>query len=317
MKYLVLLLSLTLSTISCSSIKEQPMTEEESVVTLDTGTGLLEGTLLISSAPDSTSVALIIAGSGPTDRNGNNPRMTNNSLRMLAHGLSEAGISSVRYDKRGIAKSKKAGPKESDLRFENYIDDASSWINYLSEQDRFKEIIVIGHSEGALIGMVASKHDAVRKFISLAGPGRNLDEIIREQLREQPPKLLEQTTPILDKLKQGELVDDVPKALKALFRPSVQPYLISQLKYDPAVEIAKLSKPVLVVQGTTDIQITEKDADLLAGNNDNASKVVIDGMNHVLKSASTDRKSNLKTYNEPDLPISPALLDAVEQFLNE
>jgi len=314
-KYLVFLAALTLFSSACSSAKTQPLTDEETVVSIDTGTGILEGTLLTPNGLNAETVALIIAGSGPTDRNGNNPSMTNNSLSLLAHGLSESGISSVRYDKRGIGKSRKAGPKESDLRFQHYIDDASSWIDYLQDQDNFKEIIVIGHSEGALIGMIASQHDAVSKFISLASPGQNLDQIIREQLRAQPPALLEQAAPIMDKLLQGEKVDDVPKELYAIFRPSVQPYMMSILPLDPTIELAKLSKPILVAQGTTDIQISVTDADKLEASNKNVTKVVIEGMNHLLKTASEDRQANIRTYNNPDLPIKTELFHAIREFL--
>ncbi len=174
--------------------------QSEKVVILKTGTGKLEGTLLIPEAKVTIPVALIIAGSGPTDRDGNNPMMKNNSLKMLATELLKNGIASLRYDKRGISKSKNAGLKESDLRFENYIEDTEGWIEFLKQDKRFCEIIVIGHSEGSLIGIIASQQKNVAKFISIAGAGQSADKTIREQLEAQPLIVLEQASPILDKL---------------------------------------------------------------------------------------------------------------------
>ncbi|QUM80241.1 alpha/beta hydrolase [Moritella sp. 5] len=288
----------------------------EKIVNIETGTGKLEGTLLTDDSKVSKTVALIIAGSGPSNRDGNNPTMTNNSLKMLADELSKLGISSLRYDKRGIGKSKSSELKESELRFENYINDAISWIEYLNNLSNFNKIVVIGHSEGSLIGMVASQQKNVDKFISIAGAGQPIDQTIREQLKSQPPIVIEQSTPILDKLLQGERVQNIPAFLNSLFRPSVQPYLISWFKYNPQKEIAKLNKPVLIVQGSTDIQVSLMDADKLEAANIKADKVVIQKMNHIFKEATLDRQSNFQTYNQPELPIKPELVEVIGEFVH-
>ncbi|MGI1945703.1 alpha/beta hydrolase [Shewanella glacialipiscicola] len=291
-------------------------TSIKQIVSIETGTGKLEGTLLTpDDVKDSKIVALIIAGSGPTDRDGNNPSMTNNSLKMLADELVKVGISSLRYDKRGIGKSKTSGLKEIDLRFDNYIDDASHWVEYLNNLSRFNKIVVIGHSEGSLIGMVVSQQKDVDKFISIAGSGQPIDQTIREQLAAQPPVVIEQSTPILDKLLQGETVENVPEFLNSLFRPSVQPYMISWFKYDPQKEISKLNKPVLIIQGSTDIQVGLMDADKLAAANKKADKVVIKEMNHIFKEATLDKQANYQTYNQPDLPIKPELVKVISEFI--
>ena len=286
----------------------------EKVISIETGIGKLEGSLLTSDVKGSNTVALIIAGSGPTDRNGNNPSMTNNALKMLAEELALVGISSLRYDKRGIGQSKAAGLKEIDLRFDHYINDARHWIDYLVTLNNFNKIIVIGHSEGSLIGMIASQQTNVDKYISLAGAGQPIDLTIRAQLKAQPPIVLEQSTPILDKLLKGETVDNVPAFLNALFRPSIQPYMISWFKYDPRQEIAKLNKPVLIVQGDTDIQVSLTDADNLAIANNKAKKVVIKNMNHIFKQATLNRQANLLTYSQPDLPIKAELIKVISDF---
>lgn len=297
-------------------VSELPAAQTEQIVRLDTGTGTLEGSLLVPDVDKGMPAALIIAGSGPTDRDGNNPAMQNNSLKMLAVELAKNGIASLRYDKRGIGKSRQAGLVEKDLRFEHYISDAEDWVRLLKKDKRFSQLSIIGHSEGSLIGMIASRNKNVDKFISIAGTGRPADELIREQLKAQPAMVLEQSEPILDKLVKGETVTDVPPMLNALFRPSVQPYLISWFKYDPKIEIAKLSKPILVVQGSTDIQVAEKDAEMLAKANPGAEKRIINGMNHIFKEAKADWQENIKTYNQPDLPIKQELVKVIVDFIN-
>jgi len=154
--------------------------QTEEIVILNTETGNIEGTLMMPPSNPTKTIALIIAGSGPTDRDGNNPAMKNNSLKMLAIELNKNGIASLRYDKRGIGKSMQAGLKEADLRFENYVNDAKKWTVYLKNKLKFNNIIVIGHSEGSLIGMIASQNNIVSKFISIAGAGQSADKIIRE-----------------------------------------------------------------------------------------------------------------------------------------
>jgi hypothetical protein len=285
------------------------------IVVLETENGRLEGTLLVPDIKRDIPVALIIAGSGPTDRNGNNPGMKNNSLKMLAEGLTKEDIASLRYDKRGIGKSRNAGMHEDSLRFEHYIQDARDWIELLQKRKEFNDIIVIGHSQGSLIGMIASRKKEVKKFISIAGSGESVDKLLLAQLKSQPPYVMEDAKPIIEKLKNGQTVDDIPQYLYSLFRPSVQPYVISQFKYDPCEEIAKLDKQIMIIQGTTDLQIRILDANLLAMSNPNAEKHIIKGMNHIMKNAESDRQKNLATYNQPDLPLTEGLVDKIVKFI--
>ena len=288
----------------------------EKIVTLKTASGDLEGTLITPSSNSLKTIALIIAGSGPTDRDGNNPAMMNNSLKMLANELDKNGITSLRYDKRGIGKSQQAGLKETDLRFENYINDVKAWIDYLKNELKFNKIIVIGHSEGSLIGMIASQRNNVSKFISIAGAGQSADKIIREQLKSQPMSVTIPANAILDKLVKGDTVSDVPPILNSLFRPSVQPYIISWFKYDPQKEIAKLKIPVLIIQGTTDIQVGTDDANRLAKALPKAKLAIIEGMNHIMKQAPADRQMNILTYTQPDLALKKELIDTIIPFIN-
>jgi pimeloyl-ACP methyl ester carboxylesterase len=288
---------------------------KEEDITLKTKTGDIEGTLMVPETKEQIPVALLIAGSGPTDRNGNNPYMTNNSLKMIAEGLAENGIASLRYDKRAIAKSRKSGLKEIDLRFEHYVKDAEDWIQLLKKDKRFNSVTVIGHSEGSLIGMIAAKGSKADKFVSLAGVGQSADKLLKEQLKAKPPIVLEKSAPIIDKLVEGKTVKDVPQFLFALFRPSVQPYLISWFKYDPSKEIAKLTIPVLIIQGTTDMQVGLEEAELLAKAKKDSKKFILKGMNHVLKEAPADRQKNALTYNNPNLPLKDGLMKGIVDFI--
>lgn len=284
-------------------------------VTLQTKTGKIEGTLLVPKTKKQVAVALLIAGSGPTDRNGNNSMMQNNSLKMIADSLYAHGIASLRYDKRGIGESKAAGSSEINLRFDNYVQDASGWVEFLEQNKKFNSIVIIGHSEGSLIGMIAAQQKDVTKFVSLEGAGEPANIVIRDQLKHQPSYILEMCNPILDSLALGRTVDSVPKILYALFRPSVQPYLISWFHYNPQTEIHKLHKPVLIIQGTTDIQVGVKDASNLAKADPTAKLVIISGMNHILKNAPADRAQNIQTYYNPDLPLNQQLVKVVVKFI--
>ena len=236
---------------------------QEEIIVLETPTGNIEGTLLVPSK-ENAPLVLIIAGSGPTDRDGNSGSLKNNSLKMLAQGLYDNNIASFRFDKRGIAKSAKAMIEEEDLRLEHYIEDVQQWYLLLKDDSRFSSVIILGHSEGSLIGMIASQDVIPDKFISLAGPGVSMQATLKRQLADQPPYILSMSLPIIEQLEKGKTVDSIPPLLNMLFRPSVQPYLISCFKYDPAVEISKVKCPVLIIQGTTDIQIQVEDAKKLS-----------------------------------------------------
>lgn len=287
-------------------------------IVLETPTGKLFGSLELPKSSAPLPVALIIAGSGPTDRNGNSPLIqgANNSLKYLAEGLAAQGIASVRYDKRGVAESVKAAASESELRFETYIDDAVLWGKQLRTDKRFSSVIVIGHSEGSLIGMVAAQKMNADAFISIAGVGRPASQALLDQLKGKLPDDLQSRTEMITKsLSEGKTVEDVPPALGPLFRHSVQPYLISYFKYDPAKEIAKLSIPVLIAQGTTDIQAPAQEAKLLAQAKPSAGLLMIEGMNHVLKEVPAEQEKQIKSYTDSSLPVAPKLIEGINSFI--
>lgn len=285
-------------------------------VSVRVSSGVLHGSMLIPDEKNKMPVVLIIAGSGPTDRNGNNTKMTNNSLRFLAEGLAEKGIASLRYDKRGVGESSEAKSKESETRFEDMIDDAENWLDLLKNDNRFSKIYVAGHSEGALIGIIISQKDYVDGYISLAGSGESIDLTLRDQLAVLPGFMKKKTYSIIDELKSGNKVEKVPFYLKSLFKPDLQTYVMSWMNYDPSVEITRLDKPVLIVQGDNDVQVPVKNAELLKSAYPDAESELIEGMNHILKIAPEKRNSNLRTYKNPDLPVARGLVDSITAFIH-
>ncbi|MEG0849819.1 alpha/beta hydrolase [Flavobacterium plurextorum] len=315
MKNIFLFFSVLFLTIANAQNAKQH-TFKETNVTLKINIDQLYGTLTVPDEVKKCQVALIIAGSGPTDRNGNNPMMKNNSLKMLAEALAKNGIASLRFDKRGIGESKASAITESSLVFENYTEDVKSWINFLKLDKRFTQLTVIGHSEGSLIGMIAGAK--ANKFVSIAGAGESADKLIKSQIASKSNKQLEDMTfPIIDSLKSGNKVNKVDPLLNSLFRPSIQPYLISWFKYDPQTEIKKLTVPVLVLQGNNDLQVSVKDAESLAQANKNSQLAIIDKMNHIMKIIDGDKQANMDSYNNETLPISEVLIEKIVSFIKK
>jgi pimeloyl-ACP methyl ester carboxylesterase len=298
---------------------QAPPKKGASDIEVATPSGTLVGTFDLPSGKGPWPVVLFIVGSGPTDRDGNSASLKNDCLKQLGQSLAKRGIAALRYDKRGVGASAAAGTDESKLSIAIYADDAAAWIKKARADKRFTKVAVLGHSEGSLIGILAAKQAPHDALISIAGAGRELGAVLRDQLKQNlPAELDSQATAILAELEAGRTVTDVPPPLMSLFRPSVQPYLISWLKYKPAKEIAGLSVPILVVQGTTDLQVSVDNAKLLAGNNQRATLAAIENMNHVLKH--TTEKTvlgQMQCYSDPALPIEPRLVDAVETFLKE
>lgn len=294
------------------------------LVTLKTSTGTLHGTIDLPAGPGPWPVVLIHPGSGPTDRDGNSRlsaalQYTNDSLKLLGRGLAAKGIAALRIDKRGVGASKLAVLKERDLRVETYGDDAAAWLALLRKDLRFNRIGIIGHSEGTLIGLLAAKQQPVDAMVCLCGLARPLQDVLRVQLKDKVSKeLYDASDKIMTELAAGREVPekDVPASLAMLFRPSVQPYLISEFHQDPSSIIGTLKCPVLVVSGTSDIQVSIDDGKHLAAAKAGAKQIVLKHMNHVLKQTDkTGLVDQLPTYSDPNLPLHPELVEVLADFL--
>jgi alpha-beta hydrolase superfamily lysophospholipase len=303
--------------LSSSLAQATPHASMQLPMRLQTEQGTLFGTMLKPAGDAPQTVALLIAGSGPTDRDGNNPEGgKSDSLKRLAQSLAKQGIASLRYDKRGVAASRAATPDEHSLSVEAYVNDAIAWSRLLRQDPDFNDLVLIGHSEGALIASLAAPEAQASAVISLAGTGRPIDQVLREQIATRlPPKPRAQSNAILDLLMQGEMTDQVPENLQVLFRPSVQPYLISLLRQNPAKAFAQLQIPALIVQGSHDIQVSVEDALALSAAKPDAELLIVPGMNHVLRIVNPDLQSQIASYNNPKLPFAAGLAEHIGQFI--
>ncbi|MCC4214367.1 alpha/beta hydrolase [Leeuwenhoekiella parthenopeia] len=276
---------------------------------------LISGTLLTPPQKTDT-LAIIIAGSGPTDRNGNQQMQQNNSLKKLAEGLTRKSIATYRYDKRILKLLRNNTLKEEELRFEDFVDDAVATINYFKNHD-YSTIILIGHSQGALIASLAAAEEPVNKLVSLAGSGQPLDLLILDQLKKQAPGLVDNAKQAFDDLKTKGKAENFSIGLASLLRPSVQPFLKSWMAYDPADALQALEIPILLISGTKDIQVPPGESQLLKEAKPEAKLVLIDSMNHVLKKVTGDDLDNAKTYSNPGLPVAPELIEEISLFIRK
>lgn len=299
--------------------KEEPAIQENgaSEVTFANGQVVLHGTLTMPETTGKVPVALLIAGSGPTDRNGNNSMGVSCDIyRILADSLRNAGIACVRYDKRGIGASIQASGNEGDARFEDMIDDAAAIIKALNADTRFSGVYVIGHSEGSLVGMVAAQKGGVNKYISLAGIGEPADKVLKVQLASMGDDVVKSAAVIMDSLRMGYDVKNVRQELFTVFRPAVQPYLRSWFKYDPCKEIRQLKIPVMIVQGYKDMQVSEAQAELLKKALPTAKLVTYSSMNHLLRDVDSDEE-NKASYHNTTMPLTAGLARGIAAFIKK
>lgn len=263
-----------------------------------------------------TKLVIIIAGSGIPDRDGNAPGIQTNSTKYLSEDLAKNGYAVYAFDKRTIAQIKAGNVSEKDMSFDDLIADAKDIIKYFRAKKAYSKIIIAGHSEGSLVGMIAARDNA-DAFISLAGMGRSFDEVVVEQIAKQAPFLKEETQKNFDLLKSGQTFELKNQMLESIFRESVQPFIISILKYNPAVEIKKLEIPILLINGTKDLQVSVEDAKKLKEANPNSELVIIENMNHVFKEIKGDNTENVSSYTNIELPIIPELTRNILIFLNK
>lgn len=296
--------------------KEQAA-DPEKIIETEVAGGMMQALEEIPETDGPHPVAILIAGSGPTDKDGNSLTLMgkNNSLRMLAEQLKAEGIAVIRYDKRAIGDNRSLAVQESELRFDDYVQDAAAWVRFAKADERFTDVAVIGHSEGALVGLAAANQEGVDSYVSLTGVGRPADELLKEQLSTLPAGQLEEAEAILAQLAQGEMVDDVSPELQQIFRPSIQPYLQSWMKYDPVEQAENLEAEALFVGGTRDLQVPVRDAELLHEAKPGSELLIVDGMNHVLKQVPDDREANMAAYSDPELPLADGLVDRIAEFL--
>ena len=271
--------------------------------------------------PDASApLIVILAGSGPTNRDGNSHVGLNaNSYRLLAEGLALKGVASLRIDKRGVGAS--AGVAlDAASSLAPLAEDALAWAAAMRQRTGRRCVWLLGHSEGGLVALqAAARPEGLCGVVLVSTPGRSLATILREQFRANPANapILDAALGMIDSLERGVTVDPatLPSPLGQLFPTSSQAYLAGMMRYDPATMIAGVHVPVLIVQGDTDLQVKVEDARALSRAQPRATLTVLSGVNHVLKRAPAERMANLATYANPALPIAPGVVDAIAGFV--
>ena len=293
----------------------------ETRLSIEGPSGVLQGTLASPDAGPKAPVAIIIPGSGPTDRDGNNPLgVTAGMYRLLAEALAAKRVSTIRIDKRGMFGSSAAAADADNVRMADYAADVRAWRLEAQKRSSAQCVWLIGHSEGSLVALItAQQPENICGLILVAGAGRKMGDILREQLKANPANapILPQALAAISELEAGRRVDvsSMHPALAVLFRQSVQGFLIDQMSYDPAQLLARYTGPILVLQGTTDLQVSMQDAQRLAGARPGVTMVTLEGVNHILKIAPADPAANFATYGNSALPIAPSLVEAIMVFL--
>ncbi|MGB1308230.1 MAG: alpha/beta hydrolase [Oceanihabitans sp.] len=274
---------------------------------------LIDGTLLTPLDNSKSVLVIQIAGSGPTNRDGNQNFLKNNSLKNLAQDLTNNGIATFRYDKR-IVKQIRKGNVDPNIMFDDFVTDAISVIDYFKTKKKFSKIYVLGHSQGSLVGMLAAKNKA-DGFISLAGAGQTIDAVIQEQIDKTAPMFSEDAKRVFAVLKQNKTTKDFPAALTSIFDLSVQPFISNWMQYNPQEIIKDLEIPILIINGTKDLQVSVAEANLLKEANKNAEIKIIDNMNHILFTIAGDDLENSKSYNESFRKINPEVIQTIVGFI--
>ncbi|MEL6374665.1 MAG: alpha/beta fold hydrolase [Pseudomonadota bacterium] len=281
----------------------------------------LHGTLL-RPADRESAVVVIIPGSGPTDRDGNNRHGVRAApYRLLAQGLARRGIASVRFDKRGMFASRAAVPDANAVTLAAYARDVKRWVATALRQTRQPCAWLVGHSEGGLVALVAAQRQPkLCGVILVAAPGRPFGTILREQLAANPANapLLPAALAAISRFERGQRVDvrGLHPALQRLFAPSVQAFLIDLMAHDPAKLASTVRLPLLIAQGDKDIQVTLADARRLKAHAPRAVFKRLAETNHVLKRVTGDsRAANIATYANPRLPLAPGVIDAIAGFI--
>ena len=276
----------------------------------------VDGTLLTPTNKTDVkpNLAIIIADSGPTDRNGNQNFLKNNSLKKLAENLSKNGIATFRYDKR-VVKQIRNRYVDQNIMFDDFVRDAKSVIAYFKSNQLYNNIYIIGHGQGSLVGMLAV-NKGIEGFISIAGAGQPIDAVIMEQVENTAPMFIDDAARLFNILRQGKTTSDYPEALSSIFSLDIQPFMANWIQYNPQIIIKQLEVPTLIINGSKDLQVTPKEAGILKKTSANARLKLIDKMNHIMFIIEGDSLENSKSYNESFRQIAPELIDVIISFIN-
>lgn len=318
MTFRSLILAAALTALAPAALAAAPV---ETFVEIPGGPGPLKGTMLAPGEGARGPVVLILAGSGPTDRDGNNPLgVRGPTYRLIAEGLAARGITTLRVDKRGLFASGLAAADPNAVTVIDLAADAHGWAEKLKADTGAPCVWLLGHSEGSLVALIAAQDPKdICGLILVAAPGRRLSDVLREQLKANPANapLLPQALPAIDALEAGKTVDTtgMPAPLLRLFHPAIQGFLMVMFRQDPAKLATAYKGPILILQGDADLQVSVVDANALKAAQPAAKLVILPGVNHVMRAGSRDPAETRANYADPSLPLAPGVVDTIAAFV--
>jgi alpha-beta hydrolase superfamily lysophospholipase len=294
-------LSISLSTVNVCA--------EESRINV----GAIDAVLTIPPGVERPPVALLIAGSGSTDHDGNGPQIKPATLKKLSEQLLARNIATLRYDKRGAGGWKAEFGRPEDFRFKDYVDDAVLLVNFLRGSGKFSRVVLVGHSEGGLVAILAAQRVPVDRLVLLATAARPQGDLLKAQLEKQlKPEVFAAIAKAIDDIMAGQIVDPLPPGL--VIPPSMQPGIASAFTEDPIGPLKRIEAPTLIVGGGRDHQVARLDLVALSAAAPAAKTLWLADMNHVLNDVS-DEADDLAAYSQSERPLDGVLIDQIASFI--
>jgi pimeloyl-ACP methyl ester carboxylesterase len=275
--------------------------------------GAVDAVLTVPPGVERPPVALLIAGSGSTDRDGNGPQIRPATLRKLSDQLVARNIATLRYDKRGAGGWKPEFGRPEDFRFKDYADDAVALTNYLREGGKFSRVALVGHSEGGLVAILAAQRVGIDRLVLLVTSARRQGDLLKAQLEKKlAPDVFAPIAKAVDAIMAGQIVDPPPPGLS--IPPAMQPGIASAFVEDPIDPLKKIVTPTLIVGGGRDRQVARLDFMALSTASPAAKTLWLPDMNHVLNDVTNDA-DDLAAYTQSDRPLDADLIEAVAAFV--
>jgi uncharacterized protein len=293
----------------CLAVMTVSVSAEESKIRV----GAIDAVLTVPSEVERPPVALLIAGSGSTDHDGNGPQIKPATLKKLAEQLAARKIATLRYDKRGAGGWKPEFGRPEDFRFKDYVDDATALVNYLRSSGKFSKVILVGHSEGGLVAILTARRVPVDRLVLLVTAARRQGDLLKAQLEKTlAPDVYKPMADAIDAIMSGQIVDPLPQGLS--IPPAMQPGIASAFTEDPVVPLKLIDQPTLIVGGGRDRQVARLDFLALSTASPAAKTLWLPDMNHVLVDVA-DEADDLAAYNQAERALDPAMIDAVAAFV--
>jgi len=275
--------------------------------------GAIDAVLTMPPDAERPPVALLIAGSGSTDHDGNGPQFKPATLKKLSEQLVARKIATLRYDKRGAGGWKPEFGRPEDFRFKDYVDDTAALVNYLRSSGKFSQVILVGHSEGGLVAILTARRLPVDRLVLLATAARRQGDLVKAQLEKTlAPDVFTPIAMAIDAIMAGQIVDPPPRGLD--LPPSMQPGMASAFTEDPIDPLKSIVQPTLIIGGGRDRQVARVDYAALSAASPVAKTLWLPDMNHVLVDVD-DEADDIKAYSDTERPLDTAMIDSVAAFI--